>query len=75
MHRFPKETFMFNAIANAMLKFAPELNADKVLSTPSQLKSWFDESEGNGWRESKGAKCQVLHCFDEEGNQPVFVRN
>lgn len=56
---------MFNAIANTLLKFAPELNAVKALSTPSELKIWFDESEGNGWRESKGAKCQVLHFFDE----------
>ena len=56
---------MFNAIANTLLKFAPELNASKALTTPSQLKTWFDESEGNGWRESKGAKCQVLHFFDE----------
>lgn len=56
---------MIDAIASALLKLAPELNENKALSTPSQLKSWFDGSEGNGWRESKGAKCQVLHFFDE----------
>lgn len=56
---------MIETIASALLKFAPELNTTKALSTPSQLKSWFDGSEGNGWRESKGAKCQVLHFFDE----------
>ena len=56
---------MFNAIANALLMFAPELNTAKAQSTPAELKAWFDESEGNGWRESKGAKCQVLHFFDE----------
>ena len=56
---------MINVIANALLKFAPELDIAKAQSTPSTLKGWFDESEGNGWRESKGIKCQVLHFFDE----------
>ena len=56
---------MINAFASMLRKFAPELNHAKAVSTPAQLKSWFDESEGNGWRESKGAKCQVLHFFDE----------
>lgn len=59
------ESNMFNAIANALLNIAPELNTAKVLSIPCTLKSWIDGSEGNGWRESKGAKCQTLHFFDE----------
>jgi len=62
---FSKEPSMINVIANALLKFAPELDTAKAQSTPTTLKGWFDGSEGNGWRESKGAKCQVLHFFDE----------
>lgn len=56
---------MFQTIANALLKFANPINEEKVAAVPADLKAWVDASEGNGWRENKGAKCQVLHFFDK----------
>ena len=54
---------MFNAIAQALLCLAPELNIAKVEGVPTSLKAWVDGSASNGWRVSMGAKCQVRHFF------------
>ena len=56
---------MFNAIANALLKLAVPVNKETVEAVPADLKAWIDGSTGDGWRESKGAKCQVLHFCDK----------
>lgn len=56
---------MFDSFANALLKLAAPVNKKTVEAVPADLKAWIDGSAGNGWRESKGAKCQVLHFFDK----------
>ena len=54
---------MFDAIAHALLSFAPELDSAKVEEVPRSLKAWIDGSQGNLRRESLGAKCMVRHFF------------
>lgn len=54
---------MFDAIAHALLSFAPELDFAKVEEVPMSLKAWIDGSQGNLRRESLGAKCMVRHFF------------
>ena len=54
---------MFDAIARALLSFAPELDTTKVEEVPISLKAWIDGSQGNLRRESMGAKCLVRHFF------------
>ena len=54
---------MFNAIAHALLTLAPEFDAARVEDVPMSLKAWIDGSQGNIWRETLGAKCQVRHFF------------